>query len=130
MAAKSQLDGIYDDGTLEELRRRVTRITVCTTTAPTTYLAATSTTGSYLAGATGISSTEWTLADGDTSGRKITSPAKSSVTIDAGGTCGHIAFVGSTDSSLLLVTTADSQVLTSGGTVNIPAIDIEIRDVA
>lgn len=68
--------------------------------------------------------TDYTKANGDTSGRKVTVAAKSSVTVDASGTANHIALVDGT--RLLYVTTCTSQALTAGNTVNFPAWDIEI----
>lgn len=65
-------------------------------------------------------------ANGDTSGRKITVDQKSAVAIDTTGTATHVAL--SDGSTLLYVTTCTSQALTSGGTVTIPAWDIEIAD--
>ena len=70
--------------------------------------------------------TDYTKANGDTSGRKVTVAAKSTVTVDASGTATHIALVDGTN--LLYVTTCTSQALTSGNTVNFPAWDIEIAD--
>lgn len=70
--------------------------------------------------------TDYTKADGDTSGRKVTVAAKSGVTIDTSGTATHVALVDG--SRLLYVTTCTSQALTSGGTVDFPAWDIEIAD--
>jgi hypothetical protein len=72
--------------------------------------------------------TDFTKADGDTSGRKVTVAAKSAVTVDTTGTATHIALVDAT--RLLYVTTCTSQALTSGNTVNFPAFDIEIADPA
>ena len=46
------------------------------------------------------------------------------------GTAAHIAWYGSSGSTLLLVTTCTTQALTTGNTVNVPAHDFEIRDVA
>jgi hypothetical protein len=59
--------------------------------------------------------TDFTKANGDTSGRKVTVAAAT-----------HIALCDAT--RLLYVTTCTSQALTSGNTVNIPAWDIEIAD--
>lgn len=72
--------------------------------------------------------TDFTKADGDTSGRKVTVAAKSGVTVDASGTANHIALVTVSGSVVRYVTTCTSQALTSGNTVNIPAWDIEIAD--
>lgn len=70
--------------------------------------------------------TDFTKANGDTSGRKVTVAAKSGVTVDSSGTATHIALVDGT--RLLYVTTCTSQALTAGNTVNIPAWDVEIAD--
>ena len=67
-----------------------------------------------------------TKADGDTNGRKVTIPQKSSVSITASGTATHVVLA--SGSVLLYVTTCTSQALTSGGTVTIPAWDIEVAD--
>lgn len=69
---------------------------------------------------------DYTKADGDTSGRKVTVAAKSGVTVDASGTATHVALVDGT--RLLYVTTCTSQALTSGNTVNFPAWKVEIAD--
>ena len=73
-----------------------------------------------------VPNTDYTKANGDTSGRKVTVAAKSTVTVDATGTATHVAVVDAT--RLLYVTTCTSQALTSGNTVNFPAWDIEIAD--
>jgi hypothetical protein len=72
--------------------------------------------------------TDFTKANGDTSGRKVTVAAKNAVTVDASGTATHIAIARTTDSTLRYVTTCTSQALTSGNTVNIPAWKIEVAD--
>ena len=70
--------------------------------------------------------TDFTKANGDTSGRKVTVAAKSAVPIDTSGDATHIALCDST--KLLYVTTCTTQALTSGGTVDFPAWDIELAD--
>jgi hypothetical protein len=70
--------------------------------------------------------TDFTIANGDTSGRKVTVAAKSAVPVDTTGTATHVALTDATN--LLYVTTCTSQALTSGNTVNFPAWDIEIAD--
>lgn len=72
--------------------------------------------------------TDYTKANGDTSGRKVTMAAKSAVPVDTSGTADHIALCDAT--RLLYVTTCTSQVLTSGNTVNIPAWKAELQDPA
>jgi hypothetical protein len=70
--------------------------------------------------------TDFTKANGDTNGRKVTVAAKSAVPVDTTGTATHVALVDAT--RLLYVTTCTSQALTSGNTVNFPAWDVEIAD--
>jgi hypothetical protein len=70
--------------------------------------------------------TDYTKANGDTSGRKVTVAAKSAVPVDSSGTATLVALVDAT--RLLYVTTCTSQALTSGNTVNIPAWKVEIAD--
>lgn len=70
--------------------------------------------------------TDFTKADGDVSGRKVTVAAKSGVTVDTTGTADHVALVDGT--RLLYVTTCTSQGLTAANTVNFPAWKVEIAD--
>lgn len=69
---------------------------------------------------------DYTNANGDTSGRKVTVGAKSGVSITATGTCTHLALIDGTE--LLYVTTVTSKALTNGDTVDMPAWDIELAD--
>lgn len=96
---------------------------------PTTYAEANAT---YALADIVIDGTDFTKANGDTSGRKVTVAAQSSVLIDASGTATHIALVRTADSTLIYVTTCTSLALTANGTntVNFPAWDIEIADPA
>ena len=112
---------------LDVFRARVTRINV-DSTQPTTYAEAITT---YKLATTTLTSTDLSIGDGDTSGRKFTVAAKSGLTIDTTGTAAHVSLTGSTGSTvLLLVTTCTTIALTTGNTVNVPVWDFEIRDVA
>lgn len=73
-----------------------------------------------------MSGGDYTNADGDTSGRKVTVGAKTSQAVDTSGTATHVALDDGT--TLLFVTTCTSQALTSGNTFDTPAFDIEIAD--
>ena len=70
--------------------------------------------------------TDYTKANGDTSGRKVTVAAKSGVAVDTSGTGDHVALCDAT--RLLYVTTCTSQGLTAGNTVNFPAWKAELAD--
>lgn len=71
---------------------------------------------------------DYTIANGDVSGRKLTVGQQSSVEIDATGDATHVSIDDGTN--LLAVTTCTTQSLTDGGTVTIPAFDIEVSDPA
>lgn len=81
-----------------------------------------------LATLTGLSSASFAgPLNGDTSGRKITKTAESGDTIDADGTAATICYCSSTD-LIWKVDLSATQVLTSGGTVDVAAHDHEIAD--
>lgn len=105
-----------------------TKLVVCSSQ-PTTYTEANAT---YALADVVIDSGDFTKANGDTSGRKITISAQNGVVIDTSGTALHVALVSTGDSTLRYVTTCTSQALTANGsnTVNVPAFKIEIADPA
>lgn len=124
--AKYLPDAIID-GMLGYIRARITGMSVCSTQ-PTTFTEAYTTYA--LAKQGSLTSTDLTLGNGDTSGRKIAMKAYNGLSVTTTGTAAHVAWYGSTGSVLLLVTTCTTQALTTGNTVNIPTHDFEIRDVA
>lgn len=69
---------------------------------------------------------DFTIANGDTNGRKVTVTAQSAVPVDVTGTATHVAICDGT--RLLFVTTCGSTALTSGGTADIAAFKIEVAD--
>ena len=112
----SVLDGafaILDNGTT---------YTVCSTQ-PTTRTEAITT---YMLASTTLAGGDYTVADGNASGRKCTIAQKTNVSITNSGTATHIAICDATN--LLYVTTCTSQALTAGGTVTVPAWRVEIAD--
>lgn len=76
----------------------------------------------------GAGNGDYTEANGDSSGRKLTMTQKSNLTVDNSGTATYIAIVATGSSALLIVTSCTSQVLTSGNTVTIPAWKVEVAD--
>ncbi len=94
---------------------------------PTNYTEANST---YALADVAMTSGDYTIANGTTSGRKFTTAAKSAVTVDATGTITHIAIIDTVNSKLLFVTTTTSQAVTAGNTITIPAWKDEIADPA
>lgn len=71
---------------------------------------------------------DYTIGNGDVSGRKLTVAQQSAIPIDSSGTATHVSI--DDGATLLLVTTCTSQALTAGGTVTVPAFDLEIADAA
>ena len=112
------------DGALNILKNNATRLTVCSMQ-PTTYTEGNAT---YALADVTVDSTDFTNANGDTSGRKTTVGAQSAFPVDTSGTAQHVALLDVTNSKLLYVTTCTSQALTAGNTVSTPAFDIEIAD--
>ena len=105
-----------------------TLLTVCSAQ-PTTYAEASSTYKlADIVLTAGAGNGDYTLANGDTNGRKLTVAQQANVDIDSSGTATHVALSISGSSTLVYVTTCTSQALTSGGTVTVPAWDIEIAD--
>ena len=69
---------------------------------------------------------DYTIADGDVSGRKVTMAQKTGVTITGSGTALHVVL--SLAAVIKDITTCTSQVLTAAGTVTFPAWDHEVLD--
>jgi hypothetical protein len=104
------------------------RLFVCSTQ-PTTYAEASATYDLATVEMTpGAGNGDFTLGDGDSPGRKVTIAQQANASITDSGTAAHVALGLTTGSVLLYVTTCTEQVLTSGGTVTIPAWDVEISD--
>ena len=124
--AKAIPDAILDK-TLDEIAT-ATKQVLCSAQ-PTTYTEANAT---YALADIVIDGTDFTKANGDTSGRKVTVAAQTGVLIDTSGTGTHIALIRTADSTLIYVTTCTSQAVTANGsnTCNMPAWDIELADPA
>lgn len=124
--AKSINDTVLD-GALDVIATG-TEITVCSAQ-PTTYAEAHTT---YMLAnhvlTPGDGNGDFTISDGDASGRKVRVTQQADITITNSGTATHVAITVTGTSTLLLVTTCTSQALTSGNTVTIPAFDDEIAD--
>lgn len=117
-----RVENLVLDGALNVIHDTSNLMTICSTE-PTTRVAAVTT---LALADVAMSTADFTVGDGDVSGRKIAIAQKASVTIDTTGTGTHIALVNSTD--LLFVTTMTSQAVTTGNTATIGTWDIEIAD--
>lgn len=74
----------------------------------------------------GAGNGDFTKANGDTSGRKLTISEQADIPVDTTGTANHIAVYNGTE--LLLITTCNAQQLTSGNTVTISAFSTTVAD--
>lgn len=95
---------------------------------PTTYTEATDTNSlGNTTVTTGDGNGDYTIADGDTSGRKVDVAAQNGVSIGTSGTADHVAVTDGT-SELLKVTTCPDQAVTSGNTADIAGFKTEVAD--
>ena len=74
----------------------------------------------------GLGGASFTLANGDTSGRKVTIAQQANMNVASTGTVTHIALIDGTN--LLYVTTCTSQLLTVGNTVATSPWSVTISD--
>jgi hypothetical protein len=123
--ARSVSDDVLD-GAWNIIRNNCTRVTLCSAE-PTSYTEGNAT---YALADVTVDSSDFTIANGDVSGRKITMSAQNGVLIDTTGTATHLACLDVTGTRLLYVTTTTSQGLTANGsnTVNIGSWKAEILD--
>lgn len=121
--AKSAHDDVLDAG-WNLIKANCDKMVACSAQ-PTSYAEANAT---YALADTAMASGDFTIGNGDVSGRKMTVGQKSAVAIDESGTASHVALLDSANSKLLYVTTCTNQALTKGGTVTFPAWDAEMAD--
>lgn len=112
------------DGALNVIKTDCDKMTACSAE-PTTFAEGDS---AYALADVAMAGSDFAVADGDTSGRKITTGQKSGVTVDSSGTATHVALLDTASGRLLYVTTCTSQALTAGNTMTFEAWDIEIAD--
>ena len=123
MASPSFIDAVLDGG-LDFVAANFTRAIVCSTE-PTTYAQAATT---YKLVEYTISSGNFTKANGDTSGRKITLGALSGNSATAAGNGNFIAFTNGSN-TLYGVIDGDGDAISNGQQVNMSAVDVwEIAD--
>lgn len=110
------------DGALDIIRNNCTRVTLCSAQ-PTTYAEANAT---YMLASVTVSSSDFTKANGDTSGRKLTFGGKTGVSVTTGGNATHLAYLDVTNSKLLDVHTTPTTAVAGAGTVDIGSCKNEI----
>lgn len=125
--AKFARDQVMDNA-LSVIADNVNYLTVCTEQPGTIGSAITQ--ASNLLARHFLSAGDYTIGDGDSSGRKITIAQQTSITVSATGNGNHVALVevSAGVTTLYYVTTATSQELTSGNTLTVNSFDIEIAD--
>lgn len=112
------------DAMLAEIATAVT-LTVCSAQ-PANYAGIAAVALAEVTLTAGLGNGDYTAADGDTSGRKVTVTQQADLDIDSSGDATHVALDDGTD--LIYVTTCTTQTLTSGGTVTVPAWAVEVLD--
>lgn len=122
--AKLVADAVLD-AALNYIKNNTTQITVCKDT-PTDYSTATTDGTHRLALKSGLSSSDFTGPEDDTSGRKLSTVAHSAISVSTSGNATHVCLC--TGSVLLYVTTCTLQALVAGNTVTIPIWKISIAD--
>lgn len=115
----------FIDGALNILKTTAVRMTVCTTQPAGTPPTVAQINAVRLA-ETVMATGDFAVANGDTSGRKVTMAAKGGVLLTGSGSAGHIVLDNGTNG--LYTTTCTAAAVTAGNTVNIPAWKIEIAD--
>lgn len=105
---------------------QATRLDVCTQEPTTRTEAVTTYTVGNVTLTAGAGNGDYTIGEGDTSGRKLSVLAQTIASASGSGTATHIALTDGT--RLLYVTTMTSQPITSGNEISVGAWDIELRD--
>lgn len=115
------------DAAFDRLINNCIELTVCAGE-PSDYGSAT-TQGAQMLARTIISGADYTKANGDTNGRKVTIGQQTGIPVSATGGANHVCLLTSaTISTIEYITTATSQNLTAGNTLTVNAWDIEIAD--
>ena len=127
--AKYSHDDVLD-AALDEIIDNADYMYLCTSSTETAgvpdYTKVT-TTANLIAGHA-VTSGDFTKADGDTSGRKVTVAEQASLSVTSTGDAVNVCLVDSGNTKVLYQTTCTTQSLTSGSQVTIPEWDIELRD--
>jgi len=117
-------DDLMDNGP-QYLKDECTLITVVSADPTLNYTQATVT---YKLADVVVDTSDFTVSDGDTSGRKVVQAAITDVMVDTSGTATHLCFCDSGASKVLMVKPITSQAITSGNTMTIPENKWEVLD--
>lgn len=124
--SKYQIDAMLD-AALDYIKTNSAKVVLCDAQ-PTTFSEANTNSGSggVALATVATASGDYDLITDGTTGRKLTVPQRTDMTVDVTGTASHVAIISGSD--LLYVTTCVPQSVTATNLVTIPAWDIEIRD--
>ncbi|MCF8473082.1 MAG: hypothetical protein K9G26_00180 [Emcibacter sp.] len=114
------------DAALNEIKTKCTLMTACAGQ-PADFAAANVGGLNFLADVI-MTGTDFILANGDVSGRKVSIIEKAGITVDNTGTADHVALLDTVNSVLLYVTTCTALGLTAGSSLTLGTWDIEIAD--
>ena len=124
---------VHDDAldALLDVIATADKLTICEGQ-PATYAEATTLKGSggKKLGEIAVDSGDFTKANGDTNGRKITVGQQTGISISVTGDGDHVALVDDALSKLLFVTTFTLQNMTAGNTATVNAFKDEVADAA
>lgn len=114
------VDVNVQDAALNDIKNNANKLVVLSAQA-TNFTEANST---YMLANTALASGDFTLAAGDTSGRKVTVAAKSGISVSVSGTAVQIGVIDTTNSRVKAQTTCTSQAINTGGTVDVPSYKV------
>jgi len=120
------VDNSVLDAALNDIKTKCNLMTACAGQ-PLTFAEANTGGAKYLAGVA-MATTDFTIANGVTSGRKAAVASKAGITVTNSGTGDHIALLDTVNSLLLYVTTATALGLTAGSSLTLGSWNIEIAD--
>ena len=118
------VNNLLMDKALDHLKTTGDMLNICDTI-PTTLTEAEVT---YMLAQVAMTSADYTLADGDVSGRKVTVAGQTGVTVTNSGTSLVAAITGGTD--LFVYSECTAIALVAGNTINTTSFDWEILDAA
>lgn len=111
---------------LADMRANGNKMVVCSAQ-PLTYAEANAT---YALGSQAMVAGDYTLANGDVSGRKVTVAAKAGVPVATSGTATHVAIIDTVAAVLKFVTTTPTTAVAANGTVDVASWKYEIQNPA
>jgi hypothetical protein len=114
---------LFLDAALDYLSTNGTRYDICSAQ-PANYAGIAAVT----LGTTTLVGGDYTKANGDVSGRKVTVAAKNGISITATGTANHVAISNGSNNLIYVTTLASNQSVTSGNTADIASFKVEIEN--